>query len=200
MAREPRHSAQPEAPERVRLFLALDLPPEARSSLAGWRDATVRTTHGLRAVADEALHVTLVFLDRHPRRDVERIWETAERSLADLAAPQLEATGSRLVPPRRSRVLAVDLADDARRAAAVHEALAGALEGAGLHERERRAFWPHVTVARVRARARVRRVEADQPPAVSFAARMVTLYRSDLHPTGARYVALQRIELDAPGA
>lgn len=182
----------------ARLFLALDLPSDARTALARWRDSVVRGADGLRPVADEALHVTLVFLGRRPREEVSRVWELSERSLAGRPASELAATGFKLVPPRRPRVLAVDLDDEDGRGAAVHEALAGALEAAGLYERERRAFWPHVTVARVRPRARLRGLQAPPPPTDPFTAREVTLYRSDLHPSGARYVALERMALKGP--
>ena len=185
-----------EAPERVRLFLALDLPPDVRAAFARWRDSVVRDADGLRPVADEALHVTLVFLGRRPREDLGRIWEIAAGSLHGLAAPLLGATGFRLVPPRRARLVAIDLHDEAGRAGAVHEALAGALEAAGLYERERRPFWPHATAARVRPRARVKSLRVPPPPAEPFTAGQVTLYRSDLHPSGAHYVALERTTLE----
>ena len=185
----------PAAADRLRLFLALDLPAGARAALAGWRDAAVRDRAGLRPVADEALHVTLVFLGGRPQAAVRRIWRIAESSLAGLPAPELSPAGYRLVPSRRPRVLAVDLEDAGGRASVVHEALASALERAGLYEPERRTFWPHVTAARVRSRATLGSVEAPKPPVGSFTATEVTLYRSDLHPAGARYVALERLEL-----
>lgn len=181
--------------EGVRLFLALDLPAGARVAIGRWRDAAVQGRAELRPVPDEALHVTLVFLGRRPRELVERIWQTAAGSLAGRTAPTLTPTGFKAVPPRRARVLAIELEDRDGEAAAVHEALSAALTAAGLSAPEPRPLWPHVTVARVRARSRLRVLEAPPPPATSFTARAVTLYRSDLHPAGARYAALERLEL-----
>ena len=54
------------------------------------------------------------------------------------------------MPPRRPRLFALDLADEGGRAAALQAAVAGALERAGVYEPERRPFWPHVTLARVK--------------------------------------------------
>ena len=184
-------------PEGARLFLALDLPEDARAAIGRWRDSAVRDRDMLRPVADEALHVTLVFLGRRPRDWVERVWETAAGSLAGLAAPTLAPVRAAWVPPRRSRVLALDLEDREGRAASVQGALNAALQDAGLHEPELRPFWPHVTAARVRANAKVRDPALPPPPTTPFKAERVTLYRSDLHPAGARYVALEGFDLAA---
>jgi 2'-5' RNA ligase len=68
-----------------------------------------------------------------------------------------------------------------------------------VYEPERRPFWPHVTLARVRGAGRGGgpRVEpiALAPPEATFDARQVTLYRSHLSPRGARYEPLERVEL-----
>ena len=182
-------------PEHVRLFLALDLPPQTRSAFARWRDSALGGRDDLRPLRDDALHVTLAFLGRRPRDQVEPVWQTVERALAGLAAPLLRAAGSKAIPPRSPRLLAIDLDDPDGAATAVYDALATGLEDAGLFERERRPFWPHVTVARARPRARLRGLEVSPPPGAAFTAREVTLYRSDLHPSGARYTALERLEL-----
>ena len=87
--------------------------------------------------------------------------------------------------------------------AGVSEALA---EG-GWYRPEKRPFWPHVTVARVRPEARgskrpatVERPPGALPEALSepFFGVRLTLYRSELKPTGARYAPLAQYEL--PGA
>ena len=148
-------------------------------------------------MADEALHVTLVFLGRRERSHVQRVWSSVSDAAGGLPAPGFTAREAKWIPPRRPRLLAVDLEDLEGRGAALQGAVSGALEDAGLHEAEARPFWPHVTVARVRGRARVR---GKRPPAIAgtpFDARVLTLYRSDLHPAGARYVALERLELGA---
>ena len=75
---------------------------------------------------------------------------------------------------------------------------------AGLHEAEERDFWPHVTVARVRSEGRgsrrpaaVARRPGDLPERLKepFYAVRLTLYRSELQPSGARYVPLAQVEL-----
>lgn len=74
----------------------------------------------------------------------------------------------------------------------------------GLHEAEKRDFWPHVTVARVRPEGRgsrrpaaVARRPAELPKALKepFYGVRMTLYRSELQPGGARYAPLAQVEL-----
>ena len=89
------------APPTERLFVALDLPPDARAALAAFRDRA--DARAWRPVPDEALHVTLVFLGHFPEGSSERVGEVVRRCAgpaADLAlGPAL------LLPPRRARVL-----------------------------------------------------------------------------------------------
>lgn len=191
----PRASGRPGSP-RARLFLALDPPAEARTALARWRDGLIAGRDELRPVAPEALHVTLVFLGYRPEKEIPAIADAAFEALDGLLAARLRPTGVRALPPRRPRLFALDLEDAGGGCTRVQAAAEGALAAARFHRPEKRPFWPHVTIARVK---RDRRAEpllegrAPLPPA--FRARDVVLYRSLLSPRGARYEALARLEL-----
>jgi 2'-5' RNA ligase len=54
-----------------------------------------------------------------------------------------------------------------------------------------------VTLARVRGRARARPLAARPPALAPFSAAALVLYRSDISRAGARYTALERLELGA---
>jgi RNA 2',3'-cyclic 3'-phosphodiesterase len=69
------------------------------------------------------------------------------------------------------------------------------LEQLGLYEPEKRPFWPHVTLARVRKGGRVRRLDVPDPPAAEWWGEAVTLYRSHLSRAGAHYEPLERVAL-----
>jgi 2'-5' RNA ligase len=69
------------------------------------------------------------------------------------------------------------------------------LEALGLYEPEKRPFWPHVTLARVKKGGRVRRLQVPDPPAEPWHGTAVTLYRSRLSPKGARYEEIHRVSL-----
>ena len=175
-----------------RLFVALDLPADARAALAAFRDAADPLIW--RPVADEALHITLVFLGHRPPGVAERVAEIVRASAGP--APDLALGAGLLLPPRRARVLCAEVVDRSGALGALQTRLADALADAGLHEREQRAFRAHATVARLRAGSRPpRAVPGDGPSPVEFAGEAVTLYRSLLSRAGARYEPVARAPL-----
>jgi 2'-5' RNA ligase len=182
-------------PSRARLFVALDLPEDAREELVAWRERALGGRQELRLVSPEALHVTLVFLGHLDEAEIPRIASLIEPPAVE--PPVLTATGVKPVPPRQPRLFALDLADEGGRTGAIQATVSDALEAAGLYEPEKRPFWPHVTLARVRKGARVRGLEVRDPPAEPWPGVAVTLYRSRLSRGGARYEALHRVALGA---
>jgi 2'-5' RNA ligase len=69
------------------------------------------------------------------------------------------------------------------------------LTAAGVYTPEKRPFRAHATVARLRPRARApRTVDAALEP-LEFAGGPLTLFESRLHPHGARYEPLERVNL-----
>jgi 2'-5' RNA ligase len=176
----------------ARLFVALELPAAVRADLAAFGHAAADADDALRPVSDEALHATLAFLGHRDPDDVP-LAATAVREVPD-AAPPLALGDALWLAPRRPHVLTVALADldgalgDLR--ARLVDRLAGALDW----EPERRAFRPHVTVARVRRGGRPHRRLPD-PPRATFAGEAVTLFRSHLGRGPARYESLERVAL-----
>jgi 2'-5' RNA ligase len=145
-------------------------------------------------VAADALHVTLVFLGWQDESAAERIAEAAFGALPDGPAPVLAPAGVRSVPPRDPRLFALDLEDEGGRATALQAAASAALEAGGWYRPEKRPFWPHITLARVkRGERRVAPLpDEPPPPAEPFEAPQVTLYRSTLRPQGSLYEPLAR--------
>jgi len=184
--------------ERVRLFVALALPPEIRAALAGWRDHAVGALPGLRSVAPEALHVTLCFLGSRSASEVEAI-AAACGSVGSLEPARLTIGDPAWLPARRPRVLSVSLNDLGERLARVQAQLSRELSAGGWYAPEARPFFAHVTVARARHAARVRPVELPSPPALEFVGSEVTLFRSRLSSRGARYEPLARAMLGSGG-
>ena len=179
----------------MRLFAAADLPDAVRAPLAAWGAHCAAIVPGLRAVPDERLHLTLVFLGNRDASDAERIGELVT-ACAD--GPVDVALGGALwLAPRRPHVLTVEVCDASGRLAALQGRVSAALRRGAGHATEPRRFRPHVTVARVRRGARVRPGDVALPrvPSPSFALEALTLYRS--HPGPApRYEALARTRLE----
>lgn len=194
---------RPKSP-RVRLFVALDLPGEMREGIAAWgREALADPA--LRPVAPESLHVTLAFLGHRAEKEIERIAAVVRESAGP--APWVELRDPEQRPPRgRARVYALPALSPGTEI--LQLTVSRGLEEAGFYKPEKRSFWPHVTVARVRPESRGSRRPAvvSEPPgklperlSEARICRRMTLYRSELKPTGAQYVPLAQVELPGQG-
>lgn len=179
------------------MFVALDLPPDARAGIAEWRDRAVGGRAELRAVASQSLHLTLCFLGWRAQAQAPAIAATAFGACAGLTAPLLAPGRVVALPPRRPRLFALELRDRGAAAVELQAAVSGALAAAGLHEPEARPFWPHLTLARVRRGLRAEPLQPPPAPAIEFRTGDLTLYRSTLHPQGALYEPLSRTRLES---
>jgi 2'-5' RNA ligase len=197
---------------RARLFVALDLPERVREGLVAWQREAL-TDPALRPVTAQALHVTLCFLAYQAERDIERIAE-AMRSVGARPVQARFKEEPVAVPSSRPRLFAVDAQSEG--AVALQAELSDQLETEGFYRPEKRPFWPHVTVARIkpskrsasdrRGRRRGRPMRVEAPPKAlpaelcePFGTVRVTLYRSLLRPTGAEYVSLAALDLASDG-
>jgi RNA 2',3'-cyclic 3'-phosphodiesterase len=178
---------------RARMFVALDLPDGARNALVEWRDRVIADRTDLRPVRPEALHVTLVFLGWQDESAADRIAAATFDAVGDHGPPLLTPAGVRPLPPRDPRLFALDLEDEDARAVEIQAAVSGALEAGRWYRPEKRPFWPHMTLARVkRGVRRAPGLPEDAPPREPFPAAELTLYRSTLRPQGALYEPLAR--------
>jgi RNA 2',3'-cyclic 3'-phosphodiesterase len=189
---------------RLRLFVALDLPEAVRAGIAVWGREEL-SDPALRPVREEALHITLAFLGYMPEKAVPRLVEIVEASAAE--APRIELGDPVAKPsPKRARLFA--LPAESPGSASMQAELQEKLLAERLYQPEKRPFWPHVTVARVRSEGRgsrrpVRIVKrpGPLPPELlqPFSGVRMTLYRSQLKPQGALYTPLAQIELSGNG-
>ena len=184
------------------MFVALDLPEGIRGELGEWGEEALADP-ALRPVRPEFLHVTLAFLGYRPEKDVARVAAAVEECAG--AAPLVELGDPVARPPRRPRVFALPALSPGTEA--IQARLSELLVAERLYEPEKRAFWPHVTVARVRPEGRGSRrpMRIENPPeelppgpSRAFYGVRLTLYRSELQLEGARYVPMAQVEL--PGA
>jgi len=185
---------------RARLFIALDLPEEMRAGIVAWGRREL-VDPALRVVPPESLHVTLAFLGYLPERAIDRLAGIVGG--LESAAPEIRLADPVAKPsPRRARLFA--LPADSPGSIELQAELQGKLVTERLYEPEKRPFWPHVTVARVKSEGRgsKRPREVAKPPGglpkdLLQPARAVRtrLYRSELKPSGAEYRPLAQVEL-----
>ena len=209
---DPRRSVPGVAKERlksprVRLFVALDLPDEVRLGVEAWQ-ARECTDEALRPIAPKALHMTLCFLGWRPERAIPEISAIVTGVKPRPVPMRLEPDPSP-IKGRRPGLFALDAPSEG--AVELQAELEARLVERRFYKPEKRPFWPHVTVARVRTervtgsggrrrRGKPRAVErwpGRLPEALErpFDAVRVALYRSNLRPQGAEYERLAALEL-----
>ena len=176
----------------MRLFAALDLPVDVRTTLAAWAAAAVGSDERLRLVSADSLHATLVFLGERPDPGCASSALAGALSPAP-AAPALSVAEPLWLAPRRPHVLTVALSDPSGDLGRIHAVVLDAMVRSAGHEVEQRRFRPHVTVARIRGR--VRPFELPPPPSLAFVPPAVTLYRSVLGRGPARYEPVTSVAL-----
>jgi len=189
---------------RARLFVALDLPDRVRAEMVEWGGGALADP-ALRPIKEESLHVTLAFLGYRSEKEIPRLGEIVAASQAP--APSIEL-GNPVARPERGRPRLFALPVESPGTIALHAALQERLVEARLYEPEKRPFWPHVTVARVRREergskrpARVTRLPDQLPKGLlqPFGGVRLTLYLSQIQPQGAQYTPLAQVELPADG-
>jgi RNA 2',3'-cyclic 3'-phosphodiesterase len=175
-----------ERDERLRLFLALQLPERVLDAVVEWQDERLG---GVRAVPREHLHITLAFLGHRPAGELDGILD-ALRGAACAAAPDIALSPTRYRETRS--VGMVVLSDAADRAAALANDVQERLEALGVYRREGRPWLPHLTVARFRERPQLR---LEPPETGTFVPSGAAAYLSRLQTGGARYDVLEAIGL-----
>lgn len=178
-------AGQPLRPERLRLFVACDLPPEVESAVRAWQRRQLAHHDDLRLIP--ALHLTLAFLGSV---DADRVADL-ERILAGVAWPRAE---SRVKEPLflpahgKRRVVALELDDPSGTLRILQDEVSARLAAEGLYEPEKRPWLPHVTVARFRRPGHP--FSLQNVNIGTFGVGRMVLYSSHLKPGGAVHTPL----------
>ena len=181
--------------ERLRLFVAIDLPEDVRESL-GRLQAGLRRNDltGLRWTRPEGVHLTLKFLGETPAAEVAAIEGALARAVRGVPAFRLALGAPGTFGGRRGpRVLWVDVEGELAPLQRLQAAVERELAAVGFAPEERK-FSPHLTLARVPqppppglAERLSRALAAVAAPQGEFRATELLLMRSRLQPGGAVY-------------
>lgn len=182
-------------PERLRLFVAARVPKRHLRSID---DAVVdlkRDLSGARWVALENQHVTLKFLGATYSDRLDAVRSVCKLAAKSRASSQVSVTGLGAFPStRRARVLWVGLDDPAGVLADLAQDLSDSFEPLG-YAAEKRAFTPHLTLARFNVPARLEDSLPDVPELERFTIDRIELLRSHVARGGARYEVLESFML-----
>ena len=186
----------------MRAFIGIALPDAVRASLVTLQRQLGESGADVKWVEPDHLHVTLKFLDEitdEQRRRVEELLTRVAEGGGSftLGLKQVGAFPGAGAP----RVLWVGVHEGRETVVRIAQAIEQGCQAMGLR-REERPFAAHVTLGRVRSPKRrealVQRLHAvlwNPPPA--FCVTAITLYQSELSPTGPRYTALAAFPLAA---
>ena len=180
----------------MRLFIALDIPPEIRARLTEYMERArllAPETHWARV---EGLHVTLKFIGHVDDSAVDKI-KTALASIK--AAPfEVNFTGMGFFPnPNAARVFWAGV-DGGNNLPSLAETIDAAMEKLGI-ARETKPYHPHLTLARTSSRPlrELKRLLDDPPPQFgTMTAREFFLYQSQPQKGGSKYTKLERFGLE----
>ena len=180
----------------MRLFVAVDVPDAVKVAIETQVGEPLRrAVEGARWTRPESRHLTLKFLGEVSDERVDEV-SAAARGAVSSHAP-FEAAFSELggFPTlRRPRVLWVGIGEGADAIAAIASDLERALEPLGFAP-EGRSFTAHLTLARFQRPKIIEALPEVRVPTERFAVTDVVLFRSQLHPKGARYSVVERFPL-----
>ena len=180
----------------MRLFVAVDVPDEIKRSIEEDVVEPLRTyLTGARWTRPEGRHLTLKFLgnvaDERVEEIVAALSEAAgRRAPVDAAFDELGGFPNL----RRPRVLWLGIGPGNEGLASLAGSVEDALQPLGFPG-EDRPFHAHFTLARFPKPSLIGEPPAVRVPDDLFAVPEIVLFRSQLHPKGARYTALERFPL-----
>ena len=181
----------------IRAFIALPLPREAIEACLHAQQQLRLTNRDVRArwTTEEQMHVTVKFLGDMAADQVVSLHETIARAAGTCPDPRAMILGlDGFSSPKRARVIVLRL-ELARWLGELARVVEVAATRFGIAA-ERRAFRPHVTLARLKQPVDVSGWIRDaEVPSREVTLRRLILFRSDLGHDGARYTPLAEVEL-----
>jgi len=181
----------------LRLFVAVEVDARVKNQVRAWLPALRGALPFTRWVPMDNLHVTLHFLDEQPPARVPEIVAGMHRVAREIPPFSLRlgplGTFARQGVPT---VLWVRVEGDVAVLHHAHRRLGEVFRDWG-YRPDARPYTPHLTLARNGTRPLRSDELAQWSPGTPMVWRVnaLALYRSELHPTGARYTVLARVPL-----
>jgi 2'-5' RNA ligase len=190
--------------EQIRSFIAIELPREVKQGLGMLVERLRGVGHPLvKWVEPEGIHLTLKFLGNVASDKLPEIIRVTGEAVQGISPFAVEIRGLGTFPSwQRPQVVWVGVKDEANQLIDLQKNIDAALRDVGFPP-EPRFFTPHLTLARVRERAKAgERQEfgnwlcsAKFDSCLDFTVNAISLMKSELTPKGAIYTRLAWIEL-----
>ncbi len=179
----------------LRLFIALEVPVETQETLIRSFTKLPLDFDRIRPAREENLHITLKFLGETNIERLPAILATLDAAQGN-PAPELSLGDQLMLPPRRPTVIAIAILSSQLESLA--RFIDEDLSHRGVSELERRAFRPHITIARIKYAldAYSRNLIAQwQSPELQFQSDTLTLFESTPSLHGSVYTPLKQTVL-----
>ena len=187
---------------RHRIFIAINLPEKLKNKLSEyrniWPDLPARWTK------KDNLHVTLVFIGSVKEEEIAEICEKTEAVVTQSSSFSVHLNNVCYAPPKKIPPRMVWVKGEvSHRLTKLKLGLEEALISSSLKnhfEPDKRAFNPHITLARIRAMD-FRNLDIEERPGISekvsfsFNVNSVEVMESKLKRTGAEYIILNSYNL-----
>lgn len=182
--------------EKLRLFVAISVPDKVRDHIDDEVAPLRKRWSRARWIPPENQHVTLKFLGWATSDRLDAISEAIDMVARSHAPSEVSVTSLGAFPSeRRVRVLWVGLEDPEALLTRLATDLERAFEPMG-YAPEDRPFTPHLTLARFKVPERWREPLPELRGGLDpFLVERLELFRSRLHPKGARYEMMESFEL-----
>jgi len=186
--------------ETIRAFIAAELPEAAVSYIADIQEKLRSYRFKLRWVDPGNIHLTLKFLGDISQNETGRIGDIISDSAKSYRPMQFSIKGLGVFPGvKKARVIWSALKGDTDVLAQLQNTLEEKIAASGF-PRDKRPFKGHLTLARAKIPIPAEKVihamqEISGLESEAFQIDTVTLFRSDLRPSGAVYTELKRVVL-----
>lgn len=187
-------------PNKVRTFIAIELNESARRRLEEIQTELKKIDADIKWVNPKMIHLTLKFLGDVPQNDLDKVCAAIEEGLRDFSKFKFQINSLGCFPPKDlPRIIwaGIDAGSDLLKQIA--ETLSTHVS-AFCEEKNDKEFSAHITLGRVRSNKNVMRLVnliKTAPPKLSEAQNIdhVTLFKSDLTPSGPIYSIIKTFKL-----
>ncbi|MDP4278939.1 MAG: RNA 2',3'-cyclic phosphodiesterase [Dehalococcoides mccartyi] len=187
----------------IRTFIAIELPPELKTRLAGLRNALPISSQAVKWVNPESMHLTIKFLGDTPLSQIPNIIKGLEEAAQVCHAFTLSTTRIGAFPSLSSpKVIWLGLEGEIEKLNTLFAEVEKNISGLGFPA-EKRDFAPHLTLGRLKEGAAKSDLQtaaeslktAPPFPKTSFKASNICLFKSQLLAAGPVYTRLAQISL-----
>ncbi len=181
-----------------RFFIAADIREDIKLVIYKYALKHFSGSDNIRLVPPENLHITFKFIGSMEINKIESVKKTIKSSISSFRCFKYSMGKKINAFPciRKAGVLIIGIKEGADRLFEIYNVIESKLEELGI-PKDRRAFTPHITVARIKKPLNIERsVVPDLPIFEEYVeCNSISLYESILQRNGAKYINIERFDL-----